>query len=248
MSINRLNDEQAFHDSRFGGKDIRDKIGKYYAANKHLDDRYLELVASLCKGKQLLEYGCGSGSGSNNFLDFGAEVTGIDISPEGIKAAREAAAKTGYKAEYFVMNAENMDFEDNRFDIIVGTAIVHHLDLSSSYNELRRVLRNDGHLVLVEPMGHNPFINLYRTLTPNMRTRDEHPLLMKDIELLKEYFDYVVVDYYSLFTLMAVPFRKTPFFERFSNFLRGVDKIVFRIALLQKLAWFTLIHASHPKK
>lgn len=36
-----------------------------------------------------------------------------------------------------------------------------------------------------EPLGHNPIINWYRNRTPEMRTEDEHPLLIKDIEFAK---------------------------------------------------------------
>jgi ubiquinone/menaquinone biosynthesis C-methylase UbiE len=248
MNDERLKNEQAFHDHRFGGEDVRDKVGKFYAANKHLDDRYVELVASLSKGKKLLEYGCGSGSGSVQWLEFGAELTGIDISPEGIKAAQEAIAKTKYKAEYFVMNAEDLTFEDNYFDVIVGSAIIHHLILDAAYKELARVLKKDGHLILSEPLGHNPIINLYRKLTPQMRTVDEHPLLMKDLDLLKKYFQNVEIEYFSLTTIMAVPFRNSKAYEPVSNFFRKIDELIFKIPFMRKFAWYIIINASNPKK
>lgn len=248
MSDERLKNEQAFHDHRFGGEDVREKVGKFYAANKLLDDRYGELIASLCKGKKMLEYGCGSGGGSSEWIELGAELTGIDISPEGIKVAQETIASMGYKAEFYVMNAEDLKFEDNRFDIIIGSAIVHHLILDTAYKELARVLQKDGHMVLSEPLGHNPFINLYRNLTPSMRTVDEHPLLMKDLDLLKKYFHQVEIEYFSLTTIFAVPFRNMSIYNTATNFFGSLDKLIFKIPFMRKFAWYVIIHASKPKK
>jgi ubiquinone/menaquinone biosynthesis C-methylase UbiE len=248
MNTDRLKNEQDFHDNRFKGTDPRDKVGKYYSANKHLDERYIEIVSSHCMGKKLLEYGCGSGQGSRRWMELDAEVTGIDISPEGIKAAQESIADTGYKAEFYVMNAEDMKFDDDKFDIITGTAIIHHLDLSNSYKELCRVLKKDGRVVLCEPLGQNPFINLYRALTPHLRTRDEHPLVAKDIELLKEYFYSVETEFFTLFTLFVVPFRNLFFYDTLCGLLRKLDEVIFRIPVMRNFAWFALIHASNPKK
>ena len=112
------------------------------------------------------------------------------------------------------MNAENTKFDSNVFDIIVGMGIIHHLDLLNSYRELSRILINDGHAVFVEPLGHNPLINLYRIFTPKIRTEDEHPLKIKDIKLIEKYFHNVHIEYYSLFVLLAVPFRKLFIFEK----------------------------------
>lgn len=39
-----------------------------------------------------------------------------------------------------------------------------------------------------EPLGHNLLINLYRRLTPELRTEDEHPLVACDLERLVNYF------------------------------------------------------------
>ena len=96
-------------------------------------NRYMEIVYKYCRGKKLLEYGCCTGSGSEKLLKFGAILTGIDISSKGIEKAKEKIANTEYDAEYFVMNAENTDFDEDSFDIVVGSGIIHHLDLLRTY-------------------------------------------------------------------------------------------------------------------
>ena len=199
-------------------------------------------------GKQILEYGCGSGTGSERLLKLGGILTGIDISPEGVQKAKRKIADTDYNANYFVMNAESMSLDSNAFDVVVGIGILHHLVLERAYNEISRVLKKDGHAVFEEPLGHNPIINLYRALTPQMRTFNEHPLCQKDIELLKKYFHNVKVEYFTLFTLLAVPFRKMFFFAELYDFFEQLDRFIFRSPFIRKYAWTAIIHASHPKK
>ncbi len=249
MEASRLEKERFFHDERFSTNDsIRERASKFYRINKFAWNRYFEIISAHCEGKKLLEYGCGTGSGSKQWLKFGAILTGIDISAEGIKKAKEKIARAGYQADYFVMNAEKTEFPDETFDIVVGMGIIHHLDLSNSFEELRRILKRDGHAVFMEPLGHNPLINLYRKLTPKMRTEDEHPLKLKDIKLLNQYFYHVKIHYFELFTLLAVPFRNLFFFEVLIGFLRQLDKLLFRVPVARRYAWMTVIHASHPRE
>ncbi len=245
----RLEKEQSFHDQRYGGSDDeRMDVRKHYSVNKHLIARYFEIVSGLCKDKVLLEYGCGRGSGSMQWLKQGARVTGIDISSEGIKQAIKRIEKTKYQADYYVMDAENTSFDDGSFDIIVGTGILHHLNLTQCYQELSRILKPDGHIVFVEPLGHNPFINLYRWLTPKMRTEHEHPLSQRDVKLLGQYFQKIDAEYYSLTTLLAVPFRNMRFFSRLHTILGKIDQVMFALPFIKRYAWMTIIHAYNPRK
>jgi len=249
MNTDRLQREKEFHDERFSKNDSgRGGTTKYYSINTRLLKRYLEIVSEHCKSKKLLEYGCGTGGQAVQWLRLGAQLTGIDISEEGIKVAKKRIENTDYCAEYFVMNAESTEFKEDSFDIIVGTGIIHHLNLLESYRELSRILKTDGHAVFVEPLGHNPLINLYRALTPRLRTVDEHPLRQKDIRLLEKFFNDVEVEYFFLFTLLAVPFRRMVFFSRMCGVLGSIDNAIFQIPFVRKYAWMVIIHASNPKK
>ncbi|MFH0735656.1 MAG: class I SAM-dependent methyltransferase [bacterium] len=248
MQDDRIQKEKQFHDERFGKEiDLRDKVDKYYSVHKPVVDRFSTIVAKYCKNKKLLEYGCGMGSGSESWLNFGAILTGIDISEEGIKKANEWVSKTSFKAEYYVMNAEKTEFANDSFDLIVGSGIIHHLNLADSYKELNRLLNNKGHAIFIEPLGHNPIINLYRMLTPKLRTDDEHPLKVKDLKLLEDYFNIVDIEYFSFFTLFAVPFRNKSFFPLLLGVLGKIDKVIFSMPFLKRYAWTVIIHARKPK-
>ena len=148
---------------------------------------------------------------------------------------------------FTVMNAEELKFENDFFDKIIGSSILHHLDLGKAIPEVSRVLKNSGKAVFIEPLGHNIMINLYRKLTPNFRTIDEHPFLMKDFNILKQNFKKVEIHYFHLTTLFAVPFRKTLWFKSILRLFQSIDRFLFNfLPFLRKQAWQVVIIVSEP--
>jgi len=126
------------------------------------------------------------------------------------------------------MNAESLDLLDSTFDVVCGTAISYHLDLSRALPGIARVLRPGGTAVFWEPLGHNPIIRLYRALTPTMRTPDEHPLRVADLRFAQRYFGEVRTTSFHLLSLAAVPLRRWRIFGRVFDALEGLDAAVFR--------------------
>lgn len=249
MNDTRKKREADFHDRRFGGEgDLRDPTSKYYSIMHMTLSAYESLILNYCKNKQLLEYGCGTGSNSV-FWENKAEISGIDISREGISKAKEAALRSGQDIDYYVMDAEKLEFEDNSFDVVIGLGILHHLDLEKACLELSRVMRKDGHAVFIEPLGHNPLINMYRKGTPSMRSEDEHPFLMRDVKFLEQYFSSVKVQYFHISTLLAVPFRKTRVFKKLLGILSAFDAALMGILpFTKRYAWTVLLDLGRPRK
>ena len=244
----KIRRERDFHNIRFGGDDPRKNVSKFYAVKVHANNYFNEKVLSHCRGKRLLEIGCGFGNMSLQWLAGEAKLTGIDISESGIERSIEVVEKNGYSAEFKVMNAERMDFSDESFDLAVGSGILHHLDVDKSLSELARLLVADGQVYFIEPLGHNPLINLYRRLTPAMRTEDEHPLRRSDFKLFSRYFDEITISYFSLATLFAVPFVNTFIFNRLYSLLQRVDSLLLKIPFVQQQAWTAIICLAKPIK
>ena len=250
MNYNRLETEKLFHNQRYAKDDRdRDGVGKFYSVIKIAKETFYELVHVHSKNKKLLEYGCADGINIEIFeKSGGAYVTGIDISEEGIKKASERITEKKLNADCFVMDVENTQFDDNSFDVVAGMGIVHHLDIKNIYQETSRILNKDGHAIFLEPLGHNPIFNLFRILTPKIRTVDEHPLIRQDLRLLKKYFNDIEVKYFSLLTFFAVPFRKLSIFNPFYRLLYLIDKLIFKIPYIREWAWVVVIHAYNPIK
>jgi ubiquinone/menaquinone biosynthesis C-methylase UbiE len=242
--------EKEFHDRIFA-EDTRQELDKYYQVTERSREHYrAALHAASGPGKRVLEYGCGTAGFSVELRQRGSQVSSIDISSVAILQSREwTYSKSIRDIEFCTMNAESLAFSNGSFDLICGTGILHHLDLEKSYSEVARVLRPGGAGVFLEPLGHNPVINLYRSMTPDMRSEDEHPLLMPDLELAKKYFGKVDCEFFHLHSLAAVPLRKSALFSPALRTFDAIDKVLFAaIPPLRRWAWITVIRLAEPKK
>ena len=139
----RYEREQEFHDQESGGR--WQAVEKYYAVTESSHAEYHTRIMSPAPGAAVLEYGCGDGSSACMLAERGASVTGIDISLERIPAGERRGAYAQIRARLVPRHeSRKLEFEDNTFDLICGTSIVHHLDLDRSVAELARMLKPNG--------------------------------------------------------------------------------------------------------
>ena len=240
--------QQTFFDATYA-QDVRAPLDAFYTFSSASLDRYHSILEDYAPGKRILEIGCGVGSNALFMAQQGADtVIGIDISPAGIEHSQHIFAAAGLNNGVFaVMDAEALQFEDNSFDLVVGTGVLHHLDLPVALAEICRVLEKDGAIVFVEPLGYNPAINLFRSLTPQYRVEDEYPFKRKALDLIRQHFAEVHLEYFYLLALLAAPFRRLPGYSRLLYWLSAVDSFLFhRIPGVSLLAWQVLIRASRP--
>jgi SAM-dependent methyltransferase len=247
----RLAREQAFHDARFADGHEHRAADRFYILNRASDAFFRAALDGVRSGAKVLDYGCGDGA-------YGAlhaatrddlEITAIDLSPVAIEQAKERARSAGVldRIDFRIMNAERLELPDDEFDYVVGLGVLHHLDLASSLREIRRVLGPDGGGVFVEPLGHNPLINLYRGRTPSQRTSDEHPLLLSDLDLVGRSFRTCEASYFHLFGLLAYPLRRTRFMSAAVRRLDALDQACFReIPYLRRHAWMVGLSVAGP--
>lgn len=104
----------------------------------------------LAKGRDVLDAGCGVGWGSCLLAAAGASsVTGVDIHPQALENARERADGA---AEFVQGDLAALPFDDDRFDVVVCFEAIEHVpDPERALDELRRVLRPDGLLLISSP-------------------------------------------------------------------------------------------------
>lgn len=147
-----------------------------------------DAYAADVEGKRVLDFGCGRGERSVDFLAHGAQVDGIDISPVYIAKAEAAALAAGYSPDRFAFvagDAHTTPYPDATFDLVIGDGILHHLDLDVALAEVHRVLKPGGRAIFREPLLDNPFLKLFRRLTPKARTEDERPLSAADLRAIE---------------------------------------------------------------
>lgn len=245
----RLRRERAFHDHTFS-EAPRTQVDKFYAVAEGAFDAYRGALKRAGTPGLAMEYGVGSGGyAALDLARDGWQVTGIDISPVATDAATQEAHRRGLgdRTSFHVMNAEQLEFPDRRFDLICGTGILHHLDLRRAFAEVARTLTADGSAIFLEPLGHNPLINAYRRRTPALRTVDEHPLRMDDLQLAAERFGDVQAEYFHLAVLAAAPFAQRRVFARLMGLLTAVDRQVLeRVPATRRMAWMVLLTLRDP--
>lgn len=94
-----------------------------------------------------LEIGSGTGYFTLNMLQDGVvrEPVATDISPGMLDALQANAQRIGLEVETVACDAEDLPFEDDSFDLVLGHAVLHHIPhLDRAFGEFRRVLRPGG--------------------------------------------------------------------------------------------------------
>jgi SAM-dependent methyltransferase len=107
-------------------------------------------ATSFCNGRRVLDAGCGAGYGAEVLNQAGAEsVVGVDISEAAVLLARSAVSD-GVTCELGDVTA--LTHPDDSFDLVVCFEVIEHVaDPERVLDELRRVLRSDGLLLLSSP-------------------------------------------------------------------------------------------------
>jgi ubiquinone/menaquinone biosynthesis C-methylase UbiE len=135
------------------------------------------LLAEPVAGRAVLDYGCGTGDWGLMLAGEGANVTFLDLSPVAIEVTQRRAAAGGVadRVRGVARDASDLScFRDQEFDLIYGSAAVHHtLKYPGALEELLRVLRTGGRLVLAETYGNNQLLNMARRLGWKLRGQAE---------------------------------------------------------------------------
>jgi len=220
----------------------KDAFDRLYGNEKYyrtvgLSERYAEEWIRLhAPNKVFLDYACGDGDVTIRAAKAGASLAiGIDISSISIANARASASRQGVEETTFFVqaDAENTQLPDDCVDTVVCSGVLHHLDLSYAFPELRRILAPGGRVMAVEALNSNPFIQLYRKMTPDMRTNweKEHILGLRDVEFARYYFDIGEVRFWHITSLLGAQLRPI------LPLLNGMDSVLTRIPLVRRMAW-----------
>jgi 2-polyprenyl-3-methyl-5-hydroxy-6-metoxy-1,4-benzoquinol methylase len=100
-------------------------------------------------GKSVLDVAMGLGWASINMARSGANVIGIDLTPNAVDFASKYAAHENLQIRFLEMSAEDLKFEDSSFDFVLGWGFLMHTENpADALNELIRVCRPGGEIVL----------------------------------------------------------------------------------------------------
>ena len=180
-----------------------------------------------------------------------------------LKKALELAKKYNVKIKTKLIDANYTKFSDNSFDIVYAANLLHHVDSKKTLNEIYRILKSGGILCFWDPLKHNPLINIYRKIAEKVRTRDEKPLDINIVKLVKKNFSEVKYDtfwiaslwiFISFYIIENIDPNKEPYWKKIIieearirktyQFLEKIDKILKKLPIIKRFAWNVAVIAK----
>ena len=132
-------------------------------AGKLLWARRVKMIGGHLKpGMTILELGCGAGYFTGELARSGADIIAIDVSPELLEIAK--ANWSAPNVRYEIQNAYALTYSDATFDSVVGSSILHHLEIEEALREAYRVLKPGAAIYFTEPNMLNPQIAIQKNV------------------------------------------------------------------------------------
>lgn len=201
------------------------------------------------EGRDVLDCGCGRGHVSVMLAKQGARVTAFDTSEGELAIAEGLARANGVQVKFLCEAFEELSFQDESFDLLFGTFVLHHVDLARACQQIKRVLKPGGRAVFVENSALNPFLMAARTHicgrfgVARYGDDHEHPLTRKDIAVMKaEFPDTCQVHFRSLLLFRLLDFylfkRRSPLL---SALLKWLDNMLEKIPVVRPYGYLQVI-------
>jgi ubiquinone/menaquinone biosynthesis C-methylase UbiE len=131
----------------------------------------------LLTGLHVLDIGCGEGGLARQLAAEGAVVTGIDPFAQAIVKARANVPKAGFE----IATAEALPFADSCFELVVMVNSLHHVPTSrmdDALRQARRVLREHGTLIVIEPLASGSFFDAMQRIEDETEIRRQAQLAL----------------------------------------------------------------------
>lgn len=195
-------------------------------------------------GKRVLVCSCGTGIEAVQAALEGADVYAFDISETAVQNARAMAEFNKVPIEVQAMDFHHLTYPDDFFDIVYGSAILHHIDCDVVGRNIHRVLKPGGVAYFRENSDRNPLLRWIRRLAfgkpggyqrqrflffRRNGTTDEYPLTEEEVRTLRDIFHGNLQRYNQTFEffylLNAMIFKKRSVGRK----LRAFDRFVVRV-------------------
>jgi len=233
---------------------VQDAVSDDYETIRYVKDYsvkyqnawFREMVSLVQRTGLVLDNGCGVGYLVE--IPPSSDIVGIDISIGMLDKAKRRLEKIVYG------DSQSLPFKDETFDVIICRALLHHLpDPDKGINEMRRVLKKGGEIVVSEPIK-----SILSSIPRKMVKECSHfSDLHKDfsdkvlIEMLRDRFSITDVKYfgYIAYPIMGFPdivdpLKYVPFKKSVSNLLISLDRVISRVPVINKQSWGIIIKAS----
>jgi len=145
--MNELNQIQKYYDRK-----AEENAQEWYS-NDAILPNIKDFLSLLPKEPTILDLGCGTGPESKRLQSLGAKVTGIDISQESIRIARDRNPDISF----IIGNFTTIDESIGQFDGVFAAASLIHIAQEEITRVLERIitiLKRNGTLCIIIRDGH----------------------------------------------------------------------------------------------
>ena len=188
--------------------------------------------AGVKNGMKLLDVACGTGVVALTAVRLGAEVEGVDLTPELVNRAKENAEIMGLKANFIEGDAEFLPFKENQFDVILsqyGHMFAPRPAVVTT--ELARVLKPGGILAFstwpVE-LFMGKFFKLIEQFSPPLPDGVESPVLWGDMSIIRsrlaDHFEQIEFGRDAMYAPTMSPAHMLKLFEKNAGPLANLVK------------------------
>ena len=155
----------------------------------------------------ILELGCGTGlfwlANRNNIVKTWSIILS-DYSEGMLETSRNSLSRLKYNFQYEIVNAENIQYPDNKFDIILANNMLYHVqNKDKTINNISRILKDTG-VFIASTMGKDNLIELNNCLYNFLESKknkfrfNEYSFSLNNgMEQLVRHFKSVVLDKYE---------------------------------------------------
>jgi 2-polyprenyl-3-methyl-5-hydroxy-6-metoxy-1,4-benzoquinol methylase len=197
---------------------------------------------------KIIEVGCGHGANSQYLNSFYSNYLGIDYSDELIRIANHRYSNNN--TSFLCSNIKDYNTSE-KYDLIIGVGILHHVDdLLSVLNSIRKFGNPNSFFVFLEPQKENVIVQLLRKFRKNIDKKySENQIYFSKKELSSVFYNAGFIDITTRYQgYLTPPFAQiilTPnvLFKPLAKIAVWIDDQLFR-HVNSKFAWNIILSAK----
>jgi ubiquinone/menaquinone biosynthesis C-methylase UbiE len=191
--------------------------------NQPYEVYYRKITENITTNMKVLELGAGTGTHTGVLIKSGATVTALDISPLSLDVTRE---KFHGSVQVVCASMDEIPLPSATFDVIVSAGSLSYVDFQKVLGEIRRLLKDDGSLIVIDSLNHNLVYRTNRYLRFILKQRSYSTLIRmpttQTIQEFRRHFAFSEVKFFGAYLWFLAPLSKllpSTYMMNFNSFL-----------------------------